>query len=379
MIGIWDLVVVGAGPAGSSAALAALALCPSARVLLLDRSDFPRDKACGDGIAPHVLDLLEEVGVGGLLEDRVAVEQLELVRGSDAVLRRMARPAWVVPRSVLDARLVDAAVRAGATLLRRRVRTVRRRADRVVLDDELEGRYVVAADGAHSVLRARLGPPSPGRTALALRGYSPTPPQRRGRQVIAFGSGRQPSYAWSFDRGDGLANVGYGELLRGRAPQRRDLLDRLERLLPGSTQHGHAWRGHHLPLSSWRWQQPDGRILFAGDAAHLVNPVTGEGIYYAVATGMLAGRTAVAIGADPADAGARHRAAVRALLGRHLRHTALASRLLDVPGVVTGGLRAAAADQGTFDDLVELGLGRGRLTPRVVAGIACGITGRGGG
>ncbi|MBA2551964.1 MAG: geranylgeranyl reductase family protein [Nocardioidaceae bacterium] len=370
MTGMWDLVVVGAGPAGSSAALAALAARPSARVLLLDRSDFPRDKACGDGVAPHVLDLLDEVGVTGLLDDRVAVEQLELARGPDAVRRRMARPAWVVPRAVLDARLVEAAVRAGATLARHRVRAVRQLPDRLVVDDEVEGRHVVAADGAHSVLRARLALPPAGRTALALRGYAPTPSQRRGRQVIVFGSGRQPSYAWSFDRGDGLANVGYGELLQARAPQRRELLERLEQLLPGSTSDGGSWRGHHLPLSSWRWRQPDGRILLAGDAAHLINPMTGEGIYYAVATGMLAGRTAVAVGSGPADAGARHRAAVRALLGRHLRHTALASRLLAAPGVVAGALRAAAADQGVFDDLVEIGLGRGRLTPRVLAGMA---------
>ena len=58
----WDLVVVGAGPAGSAAALGALAEDPSLRVLLLDRSDFPRDKSCGDGIAPHVLDALSTVG-----------------------------------------------------------------------------------------------------------------------------------------------------------------------------------------------------------------------------------------------------------------------------------------------------------------------------
>ena len=61
--GRWDLVVVGAGPAGAAAALGALDADPGLRVLLLDRSDFPRDKCCGDGIAPHVFDALAAVGV----------------------------------------------------------------------------------------------------------------------------------------------------------------------------------------------------------------------------------------------------------------------------------------------------------------------------
>lgn len=76
------LTIVGAGPAGSAAALGALAADPSLDVRLLDRSEFPRDKACGDGVAPHVLDLLEQVGVTGLLDDRQPVTRLHLDRKS---------------------------------------------------------------------------------------------------------------------------------------------------------------------------------------------------------------------------------------------------------------------------------------------------------
>ena len=88
--------------------------------------------------------------------------------------------------------------------------------------------------------------------------------------------------------------MGYGELLDPArpAPGRATCCDRLEGLLPGAAENGTSWRGHHLPLSSWRRQQPDGRVLLAGDAAGLINPMTGEGIYYAVATGVLAGRSA---------------------------------------------------------------------------------------
>jgi flavin-dependent dehydrogenase len=235
---------------------------------------------------------------------------------------------------------------------------------------------VVGADGAHSVVRAHLGLPA-GRRALAIRGYAPTPADRRGTQVIRYGDRRQPSYAWAFDRGDGLANVGYGELLPGerdgvRAPSRQLLLDQLEELLPGTVADGQQWKGHHLPLSGWRWRQPDGPVLLAGDAASLVNPMTGEGIYYAVATGVLAGRSAARAlaGGSPEDAGAAHRAAVRHLLGRHLKHTWTAARLSRVPAVVDAGIRAAARDRRSFDTLVELGLGDGRIGPRLAGGLA---------
>jgi geranylgeranyl reductase family protein len=366
----WDLAIVGAGPAGTAAALGALTANPSLRVVLIDRADFPRDKACGDGVAPHVLDVLAEVGVTGLLADRVPVRDLVLEHGASSVRRTMARPAWVVPRTLLDHRLVEAAVASGATLLRRRVRSLRVATRSVVLDGDLHAKLVVGADGAHSSVRAAAGLPPVRRRALALRGYAPTPADREGQQAIVFGDGPQPSYAWSFDRGDGRSNIGYGELLTpsGRPPSRALLLQRLERLLPGATTGAGDWLGHHLPLSSWRWHQPDGRVLLAGDAAGLVNPLSGEGIYYAVATGVLAGRCAAdALGIGCEDrAGTAHRRAVRALLGRHLRHTAAASRLVSLPAVVTAAVSAAGRDQLVFDDLVEIGLGRGLVRRRTV-------------
>ncbi|MFB9312963.1 NAD(P)/FAD-dependent oxidoreductase, partial [Nocardioides plantarum] len=101
------LTIVGAGPAGASAAIGARHADPSLEVTLLDRADFPRDKACGDGVAPHVLDLLAEVGVTGLLDDREPVTTLSLTRGGRGVERTMARPAYVVPRAILDGRLVE--------------------------------------------------------------------------------------------------------------------------------------------------------------------------------------------------------------------------------------------------------------------------------
>ncbi|MFZ2016906.1 MAG: geranylgeranyl reductase family protein [Nocardioides sp.] len=371
----WDLAIVGAGPAGAAAALGALRAYPGLRVVMLDRSTFPRDKACGDGIAPQVVDLLGDVGAGSVVADRVAVSTLRLRRGALDASRRMAQPAWVVPRAELDLRLVTAACDAGAVLLHDRVRRVKPGAP-TVLDDRHEARVVVGADGAHSVVRQALGL-MPGPAAVALRGYAPTPTSRAGEQVIVFDTARRPAYAWSFDRGDGLCNVGYG-VLTGQAQQgstgltKAHLLARLDALLPGATEGGTSWKGARLPLSSGRWRPRPGAILLAGDAAGLVNPMTGEGIYYAVATGLAAGRAAAeALAAgDPGSAGSRHAAAVGPLLDTHLRHVRLAGRLCRHGAVLGAGLRAASADQRVFDDLVELGLARGLITPAVAGGLA---------
>jgi flavin-dependent dehydrogenase len=112
-------------------------------------------------------------------------------------------------------------------------------------------------------------------------------------------------------------------------------------------------------------------VLLAGDAAGLVNPMTGEGIYYAVATGLLAGRAAAAALAagDGRSSGARYRRQTRLLLARHLRHSALAARLCLSGTVLDAGLSASTTDQRVFDDLVELGLANGRITNTTIRGL----------
>lgn len=95
----WDLVVVGAGPAGSAAALGALRTRPGASVLLLDRADFPRDKACGDGIAAHALDELVALGVADPVHGYPPLRRLEIRGPAGGIVRgEMARAVRVVPR-----------------------------------------------------------------------------------------------------------------------------------------------------------------------------------------------------------------------------------------------------------------------------------------
>ncbi|HSK27214.1 MAG TPA: NAD(P)/FAD-dependent oxidoreductase, partial [Jiangellales bacterium] len=304
----------------------------------------------------------------GVVDDFQPVSRLHLgyPAGQGAALSGLARrPSRVVPRTVLDARLRDAAAAAGAVVCQRTVRRAQVRPDGVVLDGAIRARTVVAADGAESVLRRSTGLPRADdrHLAVAIRGYAPVRPDLAEEQRIVLARGDRAAYAWSFPIGDGRANVGYGEVLGGRPRTRAHLLERLDNLLPGVAEDGTAWRGHHLPLSPGRPRQPDGRILLAGDALSLVNPLTGEGIYYAVLSGACAGTAAVSGAADP---GRAYRTALDRQLRRHLRHTTAAARLARSPRLVDAVLRAGDRDDAVFDALTDLGLGRGLLTGRVL-------------
>ncbi len=355
----YDVAVIGAGPAGSAAAIAARAA--GARVLLLDRCDFPRDKPCGDGIAAEALDVLAGLGVTGVTDGYPPIERLRLVGpGGDAVARPLPRPAHTVPRHVLDARLVAAAVASGAHLRRHTVRALRDDG-RVRIDDAYTADVVIGADGAGSTTRRMLGHPvnPPGHLAIAIRGYAPS---ANTEQVIVTTRARWPAYAWSFPIGDGTANIGYGEVLRGTALSRAYLLERLDHLMPGSAPTG--LRAHHLPLSTHRPPPARGRVLLAGDALSLINPFTGEGIFYAVLSGALAGAAA----ARPHPA-ASYTRALRARLGRHLRHSGVVARLSQRPAVVDAAIRAAAKRQAVFHRMVDLGLGDGVVDLRTIGRI----------
>ncbi|MCT9935341.1 NAD(P)/FAD-dependent oxidoreductase [Planotetraspora sp. A-T 1434] len=390
---LWDLVVVGGGPAGSAAALRAKQLRPDARVLLLDKDDFPRDKPCGDGIAAHGREELARMGVPDLIDDYRPTWHLSVTSpGGAHVSATVARPNHVVPRKVFDARLVDAARARGVEVRRHRVRALTscppslkgtngtngtngtKETDglngpngHVILDGSIAARAVVAADGANSTVRRLIGVPATPdeHTAIAVRGYADVPADDD-VQLIAMQKDGWPAYAWSFPIGDGTANVGFGMLLpQLRAtglPGRQVLHGRLAELLPHLP--ARDLRAHHLPLSSGRPKPGAGRVMLAGDAASLINPLTGEGIYYALLSGRLAGEAAVQSADDPLPA---YRRELRRALGRHLRTTDVLSRAARSPGFIDAAIDTAAHRQEVFDLLVDVGLGAGTV-PLPLAG-----------
>jgi geranylgeranyl reductase family protein len=375
---VFDLIVVGVvgvGPGGSAAALGALRARPTARVLILDRAPLGRDKVCGDAVGPDAVAELADLGLTDLLrpEERVSRFRLAAASGADMVgLTPM--PGYIVPRAEFDFRLVTAAVAAGAIIRQHTVRETHQHTDRVIVDGRYSAPVLIGADGANSTVRRATGqPPNRGRhLAVAIRGYAPTPDgfdelYVHWDPVPGDGLG----YAWAFPTVHATVNVGYGTA--APATSKAQLVNRAVELLPGFAIESTRMTGHLLPLSTGMPRPAVGRMLLVGDAASLVNPLTGEGIFYALASGALAGRAAVA--AD-ADAGGTYTRALRVRFGRQRRQLRVLSRLIDRPGAVEAFVRACGRDDRVFRQLLSVGLGEGTLGVADLARFTAAVWGR---
>jgi geranylgeranyl reductase family protein len=356
------VLVVGAGPAGATAART-LALA-GIHVRLLDRSPFPRNKPCGGGISFRVLRRFPYLG-GGL--DRIsthAVRRLYLEGpGGESTTIESREPAALMIRRVdFDALLVSLAVEAGADLVTGAdVVQAAAAEDRVVLTtrrgERLEGSLVIAADGVHSVVARRLGlnagwPAS----AVALDMMEETP-----RAVlhevdpstlwVAYGYGAQKDpagigrkrgapegYAYMFPKHDHV-NVGIGYLMSYfRASVERAPYD-LQRDFVGELRRRGVIRGESvrrnftpflIPVGGPLRRPGRGRVLLAGDAGGFVNAFTAEGIYYAMVSGDLAARAILETSDAPAGdrLARRYRRACREEIGAELRDALLIQRYL---------------------------------------------------
>ncbi|HSO95832.1 MAG TPA: geranylgeranyl reductase family protein [Acidimicrobiia bacterium] len=355
MPGTADLLVVGAGPAGAAAAITARG--HGLEVALVDKAAFPRDKTCGDGLTTAALGRLERLGVS---VPGLGVEPVRsvVVVAPDHWQVELPLPAggWhatVVERSVLDAAVLDRARAVGVSVHDGvGVEAVAVDGDtvRVRTSDETEWQvpFVVAADGHYSTVRRLTAPavePDLGAWHAVRQYFAHVGDPRL---WVLFERDLLPGYAWVFPLPDGRANVGFGVLRRaghdGKALKRLwgDLLARpvLRAVLGARAEPESRYRAWPIPTAYSAARLVDGRVLYAGDAAAVVDPMTGEGIAQALDTGVFAA-DAIAADVDPSRVGAHYRDTVDRALGRDLRFAAFLQRLLQSGIVANGAIRAA--------------------------------------
>lgn len=316
-----DVIIVGAGPAGSTAAH--VLARKGVNVLVLDKAEFPRDKLCAGLLTWKSVDVLTRVfgeTPEGLLASGVfnATASGYRIRFRERILAcgEIFYPFHFTARRVFDKHLLDQAVRTGADArLGRHVTAVDAVQGIVRLADgqEFRGRHIIGCDGVTSAVR-RAGPFDPAAWRSGLGGGMECALDRgdprltgavhedlRDSYPSVYAGFLRAGYGWVFPHKDRLIiGIGGHSLRHGR--EFRDKFREFLSFLGLPPQLADTARGHGLPYGNYLEKPWYGRTLLAGDAAGLVETLFGEGIYYALRSGELAGEavwSALAQGADP--------------------------------------------------------------------------------
>jgi len=348
----YDVIVAGAGPAGSVAA-AALAR-QGLRVVVCDRSAFPRDKTCGDALIADSLAVIDKLGLAGRIMPRArASSALDVItpRGVTASIPGTLR---VLPRRELDAILLEHAIASGAEFRQLTIDGPLGSGDRVegALGREPSGRAIelrapltVLATGANGAALRAFDPSARSEASgIALRVYArPRSGTTDDACVIALDRTLTPGYTWAFPAPDGVMNVGVGVFrgsgLRGAGV---NLRASLETLLAGEGPIGRRFGpftdaaaivGAPLRTSLQGTGAARRGLAIIGEAAGTTYAATGEGIGKAMESGLLAAEL-VAATSDLPSAGIVYRSALHERFGARFRAYAVAQHWVSFPWFV---------------------------------------------
>lgn len=306
--------VVGAGPAGASCAIA-LATHGATSVALIDQSRFPRDKSCGDGIGPGAVAVMRMLGLEAALQPHFAVRHLSVsspagirAKGPLPEIDGAVPVGYTVPRRQFDNMLVEAALARGTidfTGLRLENATWTGSHWDLTLKSTQSGEparltadFLIGADGARSRVRRILGQPmnSDRQTGTAVRIYARTHGAPFDALQLDFVANLLPGYGWVFPIDAARANIGVGidlDTYKRRGIHLKRLLGHYRASLGSNIAYDEeSALAYLLPYGSElpRLAHPNVRAALVGDAASMINPLTGEGIFYGLCAGELLGR-----------------------------------------------------------------------------------------
>jgi menaquinone-9 beta-reductase len=362
----YDVAIVGGGPAGSSAAWQAVQ--SGARVVVLDKAEFPRDKPCGDGLTARAVSLVQKMGLAEEIAKFHRVNRATLFTPSQWELSFPRRPGMpdhghCVARRELDTLLLEHARSAGAE-----VRQSTEVAGPVVDDDgrvtgvtlksgeQVFADAVIAADGAYSPVKRGLKLTSRynGYSAIAIRtemfANRPDTDSLDIHLKLTFQGDQLPGYGWVFPMGGGRLNIGLGYVNSYKRWQQINVTQLLAEFLtslPAEWELPHidelrkakavqAWR---LPMGFTAWPPWRPGVLFAGDALGAARPASGAGISKALQSGLAAGECVVAalVNGGPDDF-TNYEQRITATWGREYRHGRMFHRLAGIPAVANAGV-----------------------------------------
>lgn len=350
-----DMIVIGAGPAGAAAAIAAAR--GGARVVVFDKAPYGRDKVCGDGLTPRAIGALNELKIP--LDNAHHIAGLRMI--ANKTVRELDWPSGgrfpnygaVWPRRHLDAALIDAANEAGAEIIWETEALPVMEGDRVTgvsaANETWLAPLTVVATGAPGTVAKMLGTEriEDEPFGLAIRTYAESPRHADAHLeaclTLTDDHGTPvPGYGWMFPAGDGTVNIGVGALstMKGfKSLNLNTLLGSYRSMVEGpwglgpNLERPRAWR---LPMSAKKRHGPGWAAI--GDAAGLINPMNGEGIDYGLESGMLISNLFLA---DPYTAPSLYDTQVGELFDGFLSTGRRFSFLIGHPFILKNGLRMA--------------------------------------
>ena len=395
----FDVVIIGAGPSGSNAAISYKKLNPDLKIALVDKAIFPRDKSCGDAFGPGVISALKRFGNEHILEGEPEVVSTTLFGPKNIgiqnyipeVKNKEDSIVYVIPRLDLDNRILNLAKEEGVETYegyRFSKFFINEESVSVEIENEEKEKYIldakllVGADGANSRVRKSLNlkQNSDWNKAIAIRAYIDSPNYleifKERTLMFEINVSAIKGYAWAFPSKGNLLNIGIGVPLSVFKKEKMDIKNLLDEFVKTLESRGvivenlRMEKSFMLPFASSRPKLAHNRVALIGDAGSMINPMSGEGIFYGMEAGfLLANETHQLINesASMLNTGIRkYEKVFNKRFGKHFLSCSLARLVFQSPFMTKRLLNIASLDQHTIDFVVELLFDEANLTTKEI-------------